>query len=184
MARYIDDSGSVNKTDKTNRVQRLAARLLADRQRSERADTSLYNSCFLCGRGFVYRGPMGDDSGRFCCPDHRQQYDDGSRAATYSRRQHFSMRMGKAGFWIECPCGKQFESRGWRFCSVQCQREAREYAETMAVRAEVGMDAPVKRKCQKAGCTRSIPNWRRGRRTPRNAKFCDVHSGTRKKGAG
>jgi hypothetical protein len=181
--RKIDETASaVNKSAKADRVQRLAAQLLADRQRPERADTSNFNRCFLCQRSFVYRPATGDDSGRFCCPDHRQQYDDGKRAVTYSRRQQFQMRQGKVGFWITCRCGRTFESKGWAHCSVECQRQAHLQAEAASIRAEVNMEAPTKRRCQKAGCTRSIPNWRRGRRTPRNAKFCDLHSGTRKKG--
>ena len=182
MAKIGDDNGSVNKTAKADRVQRLAARLLADRERCKPQSNS--TRCHLCGRSYTYVGPNGDDSGRFCCPEHRQQYDDGKRAATYSRRQQFQMRMGKVGFWIECPCGRTFESKGWKYCSPQCARQARQQAETKATLTEVGMEAPTKRNCQRPGCMRDIPRWRHGRRVSSAAKFCDVHNRSRKKGTG
>jgi hypothetical protein len=34
---------------------------------------------FLCGRSFTYRGPSGDDSGRFCSAVCRDAYDSGLR---------------------------------------------------------------------------------------------------------
>jgi hypothetical protein len=179
MARYSDDDGSVNRTG----IARLTKALLADRKRADRPTASPLNVCFLCGRGFIYRGANGDDSGRFCQPECREAYDRGARAATYALRKTFAMRMGKSGFWIECAnCSKQFESKGWRFCQPKCAREAREQAETASVLAEVNMEAPTKRRCQKPGCGRSIPNWRGGRRVSRSAKFCDVHNRARKKG--
>jgi hypothetical protein len=180
MRKIIDDNGSVNKGGKGHRVQRLAARLLADRERCKPQSNS--TRCHLCGRSYTYVGPNGDDSGRFCCPEHRQQYDDGKRAATYSRRQQFQMRMGKVGFWITCPCGRTFESKGWKFCSLACQRQAHQQAETAATLAEVGMEAPAKRRCAVAGCSRPVPRWRRGRKVSSAAKYCDVHTRSRKKG--
>jgi hypothetical protein len=184
MARYSDDDPPVNKGGKADKVQRLAAQLLADRQRPQRADTSIFNSCFLCGRGFIYRRATDDNSGRFCGARCRELYDQGQRASTYHARQQFQMRMGKTGFWIDCPCGSAFESKGWKYCSVGCQRQAHQQAETASVLAEVAMEAPTKRRCQKPGCSRAIPRWRHGRRVSSAAKFCDVHNRSRKKAAG
>jgi hypothetical protein len=181
MARYIDDDGSVNRTG----IARLTKALLADRKRADRRTASPLNVCFLCGRGFIYRGPNGDDSARFCSARCRESYDHGRRASTSHARQTFQMRMGRDGFWIECAnCSKQFESKGWRFCQPQCARSAHQQAETASVLAEVNMEAPTKRRCQKPGCSRSIPNWRHGRRVSSAAKFCDVHNRSRSKGSG
>jgi hypothetical protein len=37
--------------------------------------------------------------------------------------------------------------------------------------AEVGMQAPTKRKCQREGCPHYIPSWRNGRRVSSKTKF-------------
>jgi hypothetical protein len=38
--------------------------------------------------------------------------------------------------------------------------------------AEVDMDKPVKRKCERPECGRQIPNWRNGRRVSKATRFC------------
>jgi hypothetical protein len=48
--------------------------------------------------------------------------------------------------------------------------------------AKVGMERPVKRKCEAPGCDRDIPNWRNGRRVSKATRFCsDKCSRTSKK---
>jgi len=37
--------------------------------------------------------------------------------------------------------------------------------------AEVGMQAPTKRKCQREGCPHYIPSWRNGRKVSSKTKF-------------
>jgi len=180
MRKIIEDTVAINKTAKADKIQRLAARLLADRERCK--PQSSFTRCHLCGRSYTYVGPNGDDSGAFCSPQCRESYDHGARPVAYSLRQQFSLRMGKVGFWLTCRCGRAFESKGWKYCSPQCARQAHQQAETAAVLAEVAMEAPTKRRCQKPGCSRSIPNWRHGRKVSSTAKYCDVHSGTRQKG--
>jgi hypothetical protein len=181
MGKIVDDTGSVNMTPKADKIQRLAAQLLADRQRSDRSEVSAFNSCFLCGRSFSYHGPNGDDSGRFCSASCREAYDEGSRAATYSRRQQFSMPMGKSGFYITCDgCQREFESKGLRFCGSDCERTARERAETKATLTEIGMEpVTTKRQCAVPGCAGRIPNWKNGRRVSSARKYCDRHNRSR-----
>jgi len=181
MARYIDDDGSVNKTGKADRVQRLTAQLLADRQRSDRSEVSAFNSCFLCRRSFSYHGPNGDDSGRFCSATCREAYDAGSRAVTYHARNYFTLRPGAHGFYVTCAgCQHEFESKGLRYCGSDCERVARERAETKAVLAEVAMEpVTTKRQCAVPGCERRIPNWKNGRRVSSARRFCDRHSRSR-----
>jgi hypothetical protein len=92
-------------------------------------------------------------------------------------------RHGSTGWVIECfGCGKEFESTGLRCCSPGCERRHRERSENAEVMARVGMERPVKRKCEAAGCGRDIPTWRNGRRVSKATKFCsDKCSRTSKK---
>jgi hypothetical protein len=167
----------------TSRVDRLAEQLL--RERAERARAEPRRSsmdCFACGRSFVYRRPNGDDSGRFCSPRCREYYDAGgprydpdyaskNNMRWYRYRDGRPMPMGRHGFLIDCAgCGKQFDSKGLRCCSVECERRAREREEAAAVMAEAGIERPVKRKCE--ACRGDIPNWRNGRRVSRATRFC------------
>jgi hypothetical protein len=58
------------------RQARLAEQLLRDRERHRVAATPGPDvECFGCGKSFVYRGPRGDNSGRFCSDECRIEYD-------------------------------------------------------------------------------------------------------------
>jgi hypothetical protein len=159
-------SEAVNNSSKT---ARLAAALLRDREARPSAVNSTVN-CFLCGRSYTYRTPTGDDSGRFCSARCRENYDAGARAQS-SSPQLYSLRPGRAGFFINCAgCQREFESLGLRCCSPECERNARERTDNLAALAEVGMDAPTKRVCEE--CGGPIPRWRNGRAVPKTARFC------------
>lgn len=83
------------------------------------------------------------------------------------------MRMGPSGFFINCAgCDKEFESRGLRCCSKDCERRARDRQDNAKAMAEVGMEAPTKRICEAEGCGRAIPRWRNGRAVSKAARFC------------
>jgi hypothetical protein len=58
--------------------ENIARAILADRK--ERVAQPKYEAmeCLSCGRGFVYKGPSGDDSGRFCHARCREWYDAGN----------------------------------------------------------------------------------------------------------
>jgi hypothetical protein len=135
--------------------------------------------CFGCGASFVFRGHHGDNSGRFCSDRCRENYDAGLPAydpdyASKLNPRWYSLPIGKEGFLIECRgCGKRFDSRGWAFCSNECKRASRRQQENAAILAEVGMEAPTKRRCCEApGCLNTIPIWRNGRRVSKAARFC------------
>ena len=50
--------------------------ILRDREkRSARAVPEANASCFRCGKPFAYRGPRGDDNGRFCSTHCQIEYD-------------------------------------------------------------------------------------------------------------
>jgi hypothetical protein len=127
--------------------------------------------CFLCGRDYLYVDTSGDDNGRFCSARCREAYDAGLPAydpnyASKNNPRWYSLPMGKHGFLINCAgCGRQFDSKSLRCCSVECERAYR-------LKEEVA-DHPfrvVKRKCVE--CSGEIPNWRKGRRVSKTTRFC------------
>jgi hypothetical protein len=82
-------------------------------------------------------------------------------------------RRGAHGFVIECLGGrKEFDSKGLRCCSSECERAYRSSKDAVATMAEVGMEAAAKRRCEAPGCQHHIPNWRNGRRVSSAVKFC------------
>ena len=178
---------------KPTRAERLAAGLLRDRARTSQViSTSM--DCFLCGRSFVYKGPQGPEllSGRFCSDRHRDNYDIGARARRSENNlwsadwniaagvdpgyiPKTKVQTGPTGFYINCAnCGRRFESKGLRCCSVECERKLGEKRENVAIMAEVDMElSVVKRKCEKCGA--NIPIWHNGRRVSKRRKFCFKH---------
>jgi hypothetical protein len=163
-------------------------------------------SCHACGRPYMYRGPHGDASGRFCSDRCRDAYDAGWPAydpdihepdrrksnwiplgklrvvagppvydplAGSRQLSRGIKRRGAHGWIIECfGCGQYFDSTGLRCCSVKCERAYLDRQDAIQAMAEVGMEAPTKRKCQLEGCPHYIPNWRNGRRVSQATKFC------------
>jgi hypothetical protein len=80
-------------------------------------------------------------------------------------------RRGSTGWVIECfGCGAEFDSKGSRCCSAECERRYRERRENEQLMAEAGMDKPLKRRC--AQCGGNIPTWRNGRRVQERVRFC------------
>ena len=116
------------------RAERLAAALLADRNRNDRERTDIAK-CFMCGVSTLYRGS------RFCSERCRAWFDAGNapiaNASNYDLtgwrvitgppgietgsdyyagvfgRKPMSMKPGRSGFYIPCAyCKKAFESEG------------------------------------------------------------------------
>jgi predicted nucleic acid-binding Zn ribbon protein len=126
----------------TTQTERLAAALLADRNRKtiERTDIG---ACFTCARGVIYRGS------RFCSDRCRDYYDTGAPGCEQDWRQPDiayayldgrPMAKGVHGFKINCAhCAKEFDSRGLRCCSTECERGYREREQNRATLAEVGV---------------------------------------------
>jgi endogenous inhibitor of DNA gyrase (YacG/DUF329 family) len=84
-------------------------------------------------------------------------------------------RRGSSGFVIAClGCDREFDSTGLRCCSTDCERRYLKRCENEQLMASVGMERPVKRKCEAPGCGRDIPNWRNGRRVSKATKFCST----------
>jgi hypothetical protein len=167
----------------------LAAALRADILRPSTPTPSSSIDCFLCGRSFTYREPKGDENTRFCSDRCREAYDAGRRAiedldpfkitkwrviagGNPGYLPSTPMRRGKVVWYITCAgCQREFESKGLRCCSTDCERRLRERGENLALMSEVGMElTTTKPTCQE--CGRNIPVWRNGRRVPQGTKFC------------
>ncbi len=166
----------------TSRVKTLAAALKSEILRQPTSTPSSSIECFLCGASFTYRGPHGNDSGRFCSGQCREAYDRGWAAynrgyALKDNPRWYSLTIGPKGFFINCAsCGNRFDSVGLRCCSPTCERRYLERDENMALMAEVGMEVEAQPKCSAAGCNNPIPKWRNGRSVSSRARFCDRHS--------
>jgi hypothetical protein len=192
----------------TERAERLAAQLLADRQR-ERPKHNIV-PCWSCGTTYVYRGRQGDLNGNFCSTRCQAWFDEGK--ATYEQQceherklmgaalggfvvvagppelevganyyasvfpkgfKFTPMRRGSKGFYIACKhCNKEFESKGLRCCSQDCERAYRESQERRAVMKEAGIEATGRRMCERIGCDRPIPKWKNGRQVSSKVRFC------------
>jgi hypothetical protein len=131
--------------------------------------------CFACGRSFTYRGPCGDDSGRFCSSRCRIGFEAGLPPydpdyASKTNPRWYSLPIGPTGFRIDCAhCRQWFNSRGLRCCSLDCERDLHRKQELEDELANDPFRA-VKRRC--AGCGGNIPNWRNGRRVSKATRFC------------
>lgn len=157
----------------TTQTERLAAALLADRNRKTTERTDI-GACFMCARGMIYRGS------RFCSDRCRDYYDTGAPGCeqnwrqpdiAYTYRDGRPMAKGVHGFKINCAhCHKESDSRGLRWCSVECERGYRERQTNIAILAEVGAEVKEKRRC--AECERNIPTWRNGRRVSAALRYC------------
>jgi len=168
--------------------------ILHDRQqRPARAVPEANASCFGCGKPFAYRGPRGDNSGRFCSDQCRIEYDipgafsfdpfnvrcwrviaGGDPSYLVATSMTPVKHKDQPGSWrVACRgCGRPFESRGWAYCSRDCKHLSAERTANRAAIVEAGMDLPAKHPCQAPRCPHTIPAWRKGRRVSSRARFC------------
>ena len=112
------------------KLQRLTEALLANRA----AAPSRHNiiPCFVCGHTFVFKGPRRALNGNFCSLRCQDWYDAGNAPITYRWRD--DMQKTADGFKISCAhCRKDFESKGLRCCSGECERSYREREANLAV---------------------------------------------------
>lgn len=175
-------------------AERLAERLLEDRKQRAGKPTPRICDCFLCGRSYMPKADDSDDSTRFCSDLCREAYDAG--AAPTRDSDPFAvdrwrviagpppgytpkapLRLSRQGSWINClHCKREFESKGLRCCSLECERGLKDRAESAAMLAEVGGSFSEKRKCE--SCGGPIPNWVgegvKRRRTPKSRRTCSA----------
>ena len=179
------------------KIERLTNALLADRNRAtDRGDVV---ACRVCGYSFRNRGRRGELNGNFCSMRCQDWYNAGNPAPSNpinyavpirdcvviagppSLKIGFSsyggigieMRPTSGGFTIRCAsCRREFESKGLRCCSPECERCYRERQENLAVMAEVGIEPASKRRCANPECRARIPTWRKGRKVSSLTRFC------------
>ena len=91
--------------------------------------------------------------------------------ANVFKRPPLQMKRGAHGFKIACAhCRRDFDSKGPRCCSIECERACRDTQRNLADMAEVGIEAKPKRTCLQCGVR--IPTWRNGRRVSAVTRFC------------
>jgi hypothetical protein len=135
----------------------LAAQIEADILRADDKSSADIAKCFSCGFNMVYKGR------RFCSDRCRQWYDDGNpgydqawRKAKkdgapykviagplgieigsiyhYGKPDPIATRPTRAGYMIRCAgCQREFESKGLRCCSKDCERLYQERANNLRV---------------------------------------------------
>jgi hypothetical protein len=141
-----------------------------------------FPECFACGRtyskGSTGIEPWGLENERFCSDKCRHSYDQGGPAydpdyASKNNPRWYSLPMGKHGFLIDCAhCGREFDSKGLRCCSVECERGLKAKREATTIMAEVEMEPPAKRMCEAPGCSHHIPRWKNGRQVSAKVRYC------------
>jgi hypothetical protein len=186
------------RTALTDRQQRLTEALLADRNRVD-TDRGDVVACRVCSYSFRNKGRRGELNGNFCSMRCQDWYDAGNPAPSnplnyaVPLRDYvviagppslkigsssyggigIEMRSTSGGFTIRCAsCRREFESKGLRCCSTECERSYRERQENLAVMAEVGIEPAFKRRCANPECRARIPTWRKRRKVSSLTRFC------------
>jgi hypothetical protein len=160
--------------DPTKLADKIKADLLTEAEDSTGLKLGSFTKCLLCRAGFVYRGPNGDNSGRFCSDRCRELYDSGLRyrpvSIRYADGNGQPMRPTDDGFRIVCrSCGVQFESKGLVFCSDDCRQLSAVRKEAKAA----GYEPRQGRMCM--DCNGRIPRYTpSGRATKSTAVRCSA----------
>src|SRR5262249_34831921 len=85
---------------------KLAAALLADRNRVAEPSRHEAIPCFVCGYSFIYKGRQVELNGRFCSMRCQDWYDAGNEPigeqVVYRWRDGKPMKKGARGFYIDC----------------------------------------------------------------------------------
>jgi hypothetical protein len=162
-----------------SKSEKLAELLLSDRERPKVQHNII--PCWSCGHTFVYQGRQGEFNGNFCSMRCQDWHDAGNPGyerqpltkIVYRWRDGRPMKPGKEGSYIVCAhCKKEFESKGLRSCSIECERGLKEIADNLALMAEAGIEAAPKKRCAAPGCDAVIPKWKNGRQVSSRVTFC------------
>ncbi len=194
------------------RERDIAAVIERDLLRADDGLSVNTTKCFSCGFGFIYRGSrFCSDRCRKWFDDGNPPFDSSDSVSNVdlskwrviagppgtvgtnpwqpiidARKDPRSIirRRGIHGFYIIClGCNKEFESKGLRCCSTECERAYREQQENLAVMAEVSDTPREKRRCGNPECPNTIPIWRKGRRVSGKTQFCSPKCAKRAKRA-
>jgi hypothetical protein len=151
----------------------LAAALKADILRTDRPATPTnITNCFACGGSYIYKGPNGENSGRFCSEKCREAYDAGYRrpalpAVKYGRLTAPSVSTG-------CPATQSgLPELGWKTLSLEVMHACGTFA-TMPCRQPRGcrggggqVNEENCAACWSTGAGRALPRSRRFSTRPR-----------------
>jgi hypothetical protein len=97
----------------------------------------------------------------------------GSQAYPWAESPSPTLRRGTEGYYIACRhCNKEFESKGLRCCSKECESAYLESQERRAVLKKAGIEREAKRMCEGPGCERRIPKWKNGCLVSSKVRFC------------
>jgi predicted nucleic acid-binding Zn ribbon protein len=96
---------------------------------------------------------------------------DAAARAMGVQRETYQMKRTREGYIIPCAhCRKDFDSKGLRFCSKECETGSRQRADNLAVLAEAGIETKAKKLCET--CQGRMPIWRNGRKVQSGTRFC------------
>jgi hypothetical protein len=111
---------------------------------------------FACGRSFTYRGPQGDDSGRFCSSVCQKAHDSG-----FQQEPPLDVFAVKAWKIIAGPPGAEI---GASYEPISRKRKKRS--------AKPGNDELIRprRLCVKCGA--KLPVWVNGKKARKTQKYC------------
>jgi hypothetical protein len=161
---------------KKDRVAQLTEKLLADRTERVRRErerkttatlrTGTTSECFLCGRGFTYRGSHENDSGRFCGSKCREAYDAEKRAPQYGDPCDVPLPS-----WIVVagPPNVAVGSRYYEQLDQDLKAQRRRVEQRLGKIPDEELTRP-RRTCAK--CGGRIPVWIKGKKVSERRKLC------------
>ena len=133
-------------------------RLSADQERTPSSHNVI--DCFSCGRSIIYKGPQGDDSGRFCHQRCREWFDAGNPPYAPVNVSSVPIRDWKV------ICRPARGEIGVVYYGPILEPEARRRGQTKP--AEL---IRPRRPCQRCGS--SLPVWVKGKAVRKSVKYCE-----------
>jgi hypothetical protein len=140
-------------------VQAITAEILRDRDRVPSSHNVV--DCFACGRAFLYKGPSGDDSGRFCHQRCREWFDAGNPPYAPVNVSSVPIRDWKV---VAGPPGVNLGAS--YYGPILDRKRPLRRGQT-----EPGELIRPRRPCQRCGS--SLPVWVKGKAVRKSVKYCE-----------
>jgi hypothetical protein len=146
------------------RVAAIEKELLAERaERAARPETKT-PTCISCGRGFTYRGPQGDDSGRFCHARCREWFDAGNPAHELAAEERVNRVPLRAWKIVAGPPGVAIGAAYYPPILDRAKKVKR-----IGKLANDELIRP-RRLCER--CGEPLPVWVKGKKVSASRKYC------------